>query len=349
MESPVASAELRVVGQVPVGPVGTDAAQAVGIEAPPVPVALRRLREDAAPASTGAHDTSASSGSRTSAAHERWARSIARFPLETPRPLGAEFSSLAAAITGRRSPVRWTSGMATRRALAAAGAQAATSGDVLHLADPPGRGPDGLRRLTHELTHLRTPLPRARFMLSETDHGHGPDHEADHDERTALVAGEFAETGPTGGGREDTARSAGIVGDLTVSGAAAVAQAVRAARQVATEVLSPRGAAAGLPDTLVPASSGAGAGGASGLPASTDGSAQITAQTSTGELNGESNTEGPTASGGHGGAARSGTVGRPGPSAASLDEGFVDALVVALEARMLAEAERRGGRWAGVF
>ena len=61
-----------------------------------------------------------------------------RVPLETPRALPAALHPMASAITGRARPPLFTTGPATRHALAAAGALGATTGTVVHLPSAPG-------------------------------------------------------------------------------------------------------------------------------------------------------------------------------------------------------------------
>ncbi|MFD0744928.1 DUF4157 domain-containing protein [Phytohabitans flavus] len=90
---------------------------------------------------------------------------MAARPLETPRPLPTAFHAMASAITGRARPPLFTTGPATRQALAAAGALGATTGTVVHLPAPPAHGPLASAVLAHELTHTRSPVRRPRFFL----------------------------------------------------------------------------------------------------------------------------------------------------------------------------------------
>jgi hypothetical protein len=240
-------------------------------------------------------------------------------PLDAPRPLPPAFHALARAITGRAGPPRYTTGSATRSALAAAGALGATTGTVVHLPRPPATPADAAV-LAHELTHTRSPVRRPRFLLS------GASALLDDDERQALAAG------------RDTAESvgAGIVDQLPVGGGiGAVADvAVRAAKAAVIEAgAAPLSAASswadGTSDAGFPAVTAAGPAAAAtpgpGSPAAPDGP-------------GLSGTTGPQPG--------PGTAPAGGAGAPALDP---DRVMEIIEERLLREIERRGGRWAGVF
>src|SRR6185436_18878474 len=134
---------------------------------------------------------------RTRTPRERWEAAVAARPLENPRPLPSAFHAMAREITGRAYTPRFTTGPATRQALAAAGALGATTGTVVHLPGAPTTAPSSMQVLTHELTHTRSPVRRPRFFLG------GLTAHLDDDERGALAAGRSMlggiPTGPTVG------------------------------------------------------------------------------------------------------------------------------------------------------
>jgi Domain of unknown function (DUF4157) len=84
---------------------------------------------------------------------------LARHGVERPRPIPVTFRPLATAIVGDR-PVHVSTGTASRRALAAVGKRAATTGDTIHLATPAPT----TEVIAHELTHVAHPSPTPRFF-----------------------------------------------------------------------------------------------------------------------------------------------------------------------------------------
>jgi Domain of unknown function (DUF4157) len=135
---------------------------------------------------------------------------VARRPLETPRPLPAPMLAMARAVTRWADPPRFTTGPATRHALAAAGALGATTGSVVHLPSVPTGDPASTAVLAHELAHARHPVRRPRFRLAVPGVMTHEEHQAD------TVAEQVV--GP------------GVVGRLRVGGGGA------AAKEVATQV-----------------------------------------------------------------------------------------------------------------
>jgi hypothetical protein len=105
-------------------------------------------------------------------------RAILRRTPATTSPLPSRWRPLATAIVGERA-VRISTGPASRAALQAAGAIAATSGNVVHLARPL-RGEGDAHLLAHELTHVANPSPAPRFF---NDHRDTPE-----ERRAELVA-----------------------------------------------------------------------------------------------------------------------------------------------------------------
>jgi len=263
--------------------------------------------------------TELAAGGGAGTPRRRWEAAVSARPLEAPRPLPSAFHALARAVTGRARPPRYTTGSATRGALAAAGALGATTGTVVHLPRPPATPADAAV-LAHELTHTRSPVRRPRFLLS------GASGLLDDDERQALAAGR--------GAAESV--GAGIVGQLPVGGGmGAVADvAVRAAKAAVIE--------AGAAPLSGGSSWAAGTGdaGFSALAASGPAAATTPGPAS------------PDAPGGPGPGETTGPQPAPGTApaggavAAPLDP---DRVMEIIEERLLREIERRGGRWAGVF
>jgi hypothetical protein len=135
---------------------------------------------------------------------QAWHAATAEQPLETPRPLPASWQPLARRLAGAPN-VRYTTGPATRAALAASGARGATTGRVIHLPREPIAADTEL--VVHELAHARVPLPRPRFLLS--GHGHvDADEQATRQAtvRTMSAAPEVARL-PVGGAAVLVART----------------------------------------------------------------------------------------------------------------------------------------------
>jgi hypothetical protein len=260
----------------------------------------------------------------------RWEAAVAARPLEAPQALPARFHALASAVTGAALPPRYTTGPATRHALAAAGALGATTGSVVHLPAPPARVPASV--LAHELSHARQPVRRPRFLLSSMSGA------VDDDERGALAAGRGLLTNAASGGNGPET-GAGLVDRLPVGGGVG---AVGAVTEVAT-----RAARAAVIEAGASPLSGTGFGDlGGGFPSG----ASTSTATSDQEGGG---TSGGTTGGGTTSAAGASTESAPGATntgatggAAPLD---IDTVLEAVEERLLREIERRGGRWAGVF
>ena len=99
---------------------------------------------------------------------QAWRAATAEQPLENPRPLPASWQPLARRLAGTPN-VRYTTGPATRAALAASGALGATTARVIHLAREPVAADTEV--VAHELVHAGSPLVRPRFLAA--DHRHG--------------------------------------------------------------------------------------------------------------------------------------------------------------------------------
>jgi len=270
---------------------------------------------------------------------------VATQPLEAPRPLPSALHAMASAITGRARPPLFTTGPATRNALAAAGALGATTGTVVHLPSVPAAAPAMSAVLAHELMHTRSPVRRPRFLLD------GVSGLLDDDERQALAAGRQRLTGAGQGmlesGRQGLAdmvpSGAGIVDQLPVGGGlGAVGDvATRAAKAAVLEAASgPLGAAQGWAGGAQNAVSGA-ADSASGMMSNAGSTVSGAVDTATGAVSGAA------------GQATAAVQGA-GATASGLGAGAKntldpDKIVEIVESRLLREIERRGGRWAGMF
>jgi hypothetical protein len=276
---------------------------------------------------------------------QRWEAAVAARPLESPRPLPSALHAMATAITGRARPPQYTTGPATRHALAAAGALGATTGTVVHLPAAPVPGPAVSAVLAHELTHTRNPVRRPRFFLG------GASGLLDDDERSALAAGRQQLAGLAGQGRDAAAgladqgreAAAGIVGQLPVGGGlGAIGDvATRAARAAVLEaVAGPMAAAQGFAGNAMSAASGA-----MDTVSGAVGTASDALDSAAGAASGAVDAVSGAASGVAAQAA--GAAGQVASAAkAALDP---DKVVEIVEQRLLREIERRGGRWAGVF
>jgi hypothetical protein len=331
------------------------------------------------------HDVGGHAAGGGSSPRERWEAAVAARPLETPRSLPMAFHAMASAITGRARAPLFTTGPATRHALAAAGALGATTGTVVHLPAVPSPAPAAAAVLAHELTHTRSPVRRPRFLLG------GLSGLLDDDERSALSAGREALSAGRGAlsagrdalsaGRDQLASAgreqltdavgsaapiaAGIVDQLPVGGGiGAVGDvATRAARAAVLEAAaSPigsatgwandaRGAATGVLDTAGGLASGAWdtAGGlASGAMGAAGGPASGAMSAASGAMSAASGAA-DAATGAASGLVSSATGAVGGAAAAATAALDPDKVVEIVEARLLREIERRGGRWAGVF
>lgn len=264
---------------------------------------------------------------------------------------------LVARLAGSAERVSYTTGPATRRALASAGALGATTGSVVHLARPPQES--GVDVVAHELAHARQPVGRPRFLLR------APDGALDAEERAARSIGESVSGAASSvSGTAASAVSnltstadgmtAGIVGRLQVGSAspAAVAEvagaAARSAVATALEQASQANSmfaaaaragqaqAADLASGIVPAASSA---------LATGTSAAENAVTAAGAVvQGGATQAGAQAAGEVGAVARNAAQ-----AAAALSGPDLDRVVQAVEEKLLRQIERRGGRYAGVF
>ena len=103
-------------------------------------------------------------------AASRFTTALHRGPADPAQALPSHLQPLARAIVGSRR-VTLRTGPSARRALAAAGKQAATVGGVIHLRRAPDRTARSAEVLAHELVHAAHPSPRPRF-LDDDRHSH---------------------------------------------------------------------------------------------------------------------------------------------------------------------------------
>lgn len=262
-------------------------------------------------------------------------------PLAAPQPLPAHWTGVARLLTGR-AHTRFTSGDATRRALRAAGARAATTGTVVHLPTVPSVS--DLPLLAHELAHSRRPVQRPRFLLAA-----GERH--DEEERAAgSAAARWIQT--TAAGSAESRYPAGRVGDLPVTRVGALLEAARSG----TGALATAGSLAALagggasatraPELAVPA--GWSRGGGSAVDAT--GGAAALAELSSSAAGTVAQPDVSSAGGTTPGLAAAGSASAlAAPTVAPAAAVDLDRLLETLEDRVLHELERRGGRYQGVF
>jgi len=345
--------ELRVLGAAPVAaPAGGFDPAAALIATPPLaaPLAPTPAAPGAAPGRTASGSTAPRSLAprslvttgratpprmrpepETPDPETRWRAAVATRPLEAPRPFPTALRPLVSAVTGAQR-ASYTTGPATRHALAAAGAHGATTGSVVHLPAAPGPVPGPLLGVVaHELAHARNPVSRPRFLLEV------PDGAADADERTALSVGRRFQSIANGGG--DAIR-AGIVDELPVGGLGRVGGIASQARTALAG--GGAGLAATADDALDTATSGATSGVTAFAENALGGGASMMAS-SAGMPGADLSSAAGSAVAGAASAAMSAVTGN---QQSTVD---IDRLADLLEQRLLKQIERRGGRYAGVF
>jgi Domain of unknown function (DUF4157) len=105
---------------------------------------------------------------------DRFLTELTKYRVEQPRPLPVQFQPIAEVIVPRRRPLISTS-EGSRRALAAVDKIAATTGEVIHLAEPAPAGATSAATtavIAHELMHVAHPSPAPRFF---DDDRHSPE------------------------------------------------------------------------------------------------------------------------------------------------------------------------------
>ena len=256
----------------------------------------------------------------------RFDASLAVDPVRSTRPITGRLARLARSITGTVSGVRLATGVASRRALRAAGKRAATDGRTIHLAQAPGSSPAQLGTVAHELAHVA-----ARKRTVQTTPRFFGDATTDSEELTARSVGESV--------RQSLSGSAPTTA-LARSGGAAHSPAV-ARRAVSSPQAEVVAAAANQAVVTVRAELESMV-----AEALTDQAAASPSQGSDAEEPPEElQSVSPTPPG----VPVPYPVGMGSESAAQDDQSRLDVLFEAFEERILAELERRGGRYAEVF
>jgi len=306
---------------------------------------------------------SAGSDAPASSPEQRWRAAVKARPLEAPRAFPASLRPLVARYAGD-SAASYTTGPATRDALAQAGALGATTGSVVHLPGAPAAAMSAELTgvLAHELTHARQPVGRPRFLLRAHSGA------MDADERAAHTVGQQAAAGTGFSAAQDGSApvvhrsisslasaagvpvpppgsvTPGLVDQLPVGGASG--NAVSEARSAGEDLASRASGADATAHGLLAALAAADPSGAAEL-AGAASSAGAAASAAEGELAAAGHHEAGsalTAAAGHGaGATAAASAAR---SASDID---VERIIEAVEQRLLRQLERRGGRYAGVF
>lgn len=284
----------------------------------------------------------------------RFRQALVALPPDPVRPLPHHLAPLAAAVAGRR-PVRIATGPSSRHALRMARSRAATADGVIHLPTAPDRSRDTAALIAHELVHVAAGGRRPRF--------HGDRH-LDHEERTARQVGDAVRrrgatplavsvqrrtkdpNGPTG--------TAG----LAVGSGGGFLQALSAAPPDVTVTVPQAGRRPGTPPAIVTRRAGSSVtpGTAAAIqrrigvvpPVSSNGGRRGDDVGSSGPEagTGPSRTDGSAPPVPGSTPVTTDTSAAPGIGA---DVDMVNRIVDALEARVLAELERRGLRRPGVF
>jgi hypothetical protein len=251
---------------------------------------------------------------------------------DRPVVLPQRFRPLAERIVGPRIAVRVVHGAVTRKALAAAGHDAATTDRTIHLPARPDASARTMSVVAHELEHVAAPSAIPRF------HGGVASPEETRATRTEQIVARLARSVDERGG---SAASAGIAG-LPVGGLTAFGRS---------------GAGAGAAGPAVPASADPPR--ASTSSSSTSSTVRRSPSTST---SGGSSTSSSSPATGAGGSdqpvRRSPQPGRIIPNqdessgsdqAPALSPAQLSAIIRAVEDRLLEEIERRGGLSRGAF
>jgi uncharacterized protein DUF4157 len=319
------------------------------------------VESESVPAGSGAV-----SAAPASSPEQRWRAAVKARPLEAPRQFPSNLRPLVARYAGD-SAASYTTGPATRDALARAGALGATTGSVVHLPGAPAAAMSAELTgvLAHELTHARQPVGRPRFLLRAHSGA------MDADERAAHTVGQQAAAGTAysasqGGPAAVVHRSIsslasaagaavpppgsvtpGLVDQLPVGGASgnAVSEARSAGEGFASHATGTDATARGLLAALA-AADPSGAAELAGA-ASSAGAAGAAGSTAAGELAGVGRHEaGAVSSAVAGLGAGTTAAASAARSASDID---VERIIEAVEQRLLRQLERRGGRYAGVF
>lgn len=322
------------------------------------------------PAATSPSNASSGGTKPAQSAAQRWRAALHARPLEAPQRLPDPVLPWARTISRRTAP-RFTAGPATSAALHATGAAAAASGDVVHLPVAPADHGPGRGLLAHELAHLRQPLARPRFLL------HRRESTPDADELKAVHQAALARNDPLPHTLSAPPQSAASyvrsaetttgpahVAALPVATTAAVGL-VEAARAAARKELSSlAGATDGAPDGATPEPTGWTVGQSAVSPANGPTAGlptwaghqrqpdrddwQRPGASVDGDFPRAEAPAGPPTTATPDDTAGEPAVGPEGPPS-SMSEPLMDAMLDALEQRLLQDLGRRGGRYAGLF
>ncbi|HXJ65905.1 MAG TPA: DUF4157 domain-containing protein [Actinomycetota bacterium] len=246
-----------------------------------------------------------------------------------------------------------TAGPATRRALGAARVPAAASHGVVHLPSAPDRTPRGLGLLAHELSHVADQDHRPRmfgeeFLDAAEQRARGIGGAVDSAARGTARGAERAARGAVGAGERLLERSP--ISSLPVGGV--MPAAVRAVEGLMSEAGGAAGGATQTAEAYVDRGRTAAGGAADELAGAVRGGlarAEGFGRGAVGSAEAEAGALRDRAEGAIG-PARSAAGAAAGQAMAALDQGGqVDAMIEAIEQRLLAELERRGGRFQGLF
>ncbi|HRE03747.1 MAG TPA: DUF4157 domain-containing protein, partial [Ilumatobacteraceae bacterium] len=163
---------------------------------------------------------------------------LSRHRDEAPRPLPVQFASIAELIVPNRRPLLSTSA-ASRAALASVGKVAATVGDVIHLAEAPAASRPSAELMgvvAHELTHVAAPSAAPRFFDDDRD---------TPEERRAFEIGELIRRSPVLPSRAIARQTASPPGDETSNLAGGPSRAPTAITQTGPTTGSGSGTGAG--------------------------------------------------------------------------------------------------------
>ena len=264
---------------------------------------------------------------------------------EQINPLPSWAAPLARSIHGAQ-PARIVTGTATRRALRSVGAVAATTGTTVHLAVPPRLAPESIGVLAHELSHVADHVVAPRFFGGDlADHGEGRARALGT--LAASAAGRAralganpvaAATGVLSSRSIDRAGARGSVSSLPVGGVGGlIAAGTETARNLVMRSATPEAAELGEEP------------GAIDIPPTGAGPAELDPQTSFNKAQSSGGSDGDAPAPREAASKTAGGLVPGAVSAATDSHSRMGELLEALEERVLAELERRGGRWAGVF
>ena len=250
---------------------------------------------------------------------------------DKPQPLPARFRPLAERIVGPRVAVKVVHGAVTRAALEAAGHDAATSNSTIHLPSRPDASARTMSIVAHELEHVAVPSAAVRF------HGGVDSPEERQATRTEQVVRRIAADINRRGGPEASAGTAG----LPVAGLPAFGRSGSAAADAAPSAGGPPVPASAIQRQATSAAARAGRN-----TAASSGTADDTIRRAAPAAP-PAGAGAAAAIAGAAGATSSGSSDSDGSAALSAAQ--LNAIIRAVEDRLLEEIERRGGLGRGAF